>query len=78
MDRTGEAVAVPATRIKTGTRLVRDWGGESHHVMVLDVGYLYRDERYRSLSVIARQITGAKWSGPRFFGLIASKAMHDA
>ena len=65
---TGE-VTLPATRIKSGTRLVRDWGGASHHVVVLDQGFLYRDQRYRSLSTIAAEITGAKWSGPRFFGL---------
>lgn len=56
-------------RIKPGTRLVRDWGGVSHHVLVLEQGYDYRDRRYASLSQIARDITGAHWSGPRFFGL---------
>ena len=55
--------------IKPGTRLVRDWGGVSHHVLVLEKGYLYRDDRFDSLSQLARHITGAKWSGPRFFGL---------
>lgn len=76
--RTGEAVARPATRIKPGTRLVRDWGGDSHHVLVLDEGFLYRDESYRSLTTIAHTITGARWSGPRFFGLTAGKDMADA
>ena len=76
-ERTGEAVILPATRIKPGTRLVRDWGGRSHHVVVLDPGYLYDDRRYRSLSTIACEITGAKWSGPRFFGL-TQKAKTDA
>jgi hypothetical protein len=66
---TGEVITLPPTRIKPGTRLVRDWGGASHHVVVLDSGFLYRDQRYRSLSTIAAEITGAKWSGPRFFGL---------
>jgi len=56
-------------RIKPGTRLVRDWGGISHHVLVLENGYDYRERRYASLSQIARDITGAHWSGPRFFGL---------
>ncbi|MCW3848106.1 DUF2924 domain-containing protein [Sphingomonas sp. LB-2] len=56
-------------RIKPGTRLVREWGGASHHVLVLESGYQYRDRRYLSLSQIARDITGAHWSGPRFFGL---------
>ncbi len=69
---TGEVVTLPTTRIKPGTRLVRDWGGASHHVLVLDSDFLYRDQRYRSLSTIATEITGAKWSGPRFFGLRSS------
>lgn len=56
-------------RIKPGTRLVREWGGVSHHVLVLESGFHYRERRYMSLSQIARDITGAHWSGPRFFGL---------
>lgn len=59
-------------RIKPGTRLVRDWGGKSHHVLILKSGYLYQDRRYASLSQVARDITGARWSGPRFFGLMAA------
>ena len=75
-ERTGEAIVLPATRIKPGTRLVRDWGGSSHHVVVLDQDYLYRDRRYPSLSMIACEITGAKWSGPRFFGLKTGSTRH--
>jgi hypothetical protein len=52
-----------------GTRLIREWHGRLHEVEVLDDGYLYRGERHRSLSAIARAITGTKWSGPRFFAL---------
>ncbi|MDF7773633.1 DUF2924 domain-containing protein [Sphingomonas sp. AOB5] len=63
------SVNVNDGRIKPGTRLVREWGGASHHVLVLESGYQYRDRRYSSLSQIARDITGAHWSGPRFFGL---------
>ena len=63
------AVVLPMARIKPGTRLVRDWGGGSHHVVVEADGFRYRDRRYGSLSQIAREITGAQWSGPRFFGL---------
>lgn len=55
--------------IKPGTWLSRTWHGEVHQVVVLDKGYEYRGERFASLSAIARRITGAKWSGPRFFGL---------
>jgi hypothetical protein len=54
-----------------GTRLIREWHGTVHEVEVLEDGYLWRGERHRSLSAIARAITGTKWSGPRFFGLVA-------
>jgi hypothetical protein len=60
---------VRAPTIKPGTWLSRTWHGEVHEVVVLDIGYEYRARRYCSLTAIARQITGAKWSGPRFFGL---------
>jgi hypothetical protein len=59
----------PAIVLKTGTRLVRQWRGHTHAVLVRDDGFEYEGERYRSLSVIAKRITGAHWSGPRFFGL---------
>jgi hypothetical protein len=60
--------AVPS--LKPGATLVRDWHGETHRVEVLaDDGFDYRGRRYRSLSKIAHLITGAHWSGPRFFGL---------
>jgi hypothetical protein len=54
-----------------GTRLVREWHGTAHEVEVLEDGYLWRGVRHRSLSAIARAITGTRWSGPRFFGLVA-------
>ncbi|MDO8431086.1 MAG: DUF2924 domain-containing protein [Candidatus Binatus sp.] len=57
------------TRASTGTVLIRDWQGKSHHVTVLDRGVLYRKKNYRSLSQVARVITGCRWSGPLFFGL---------
>jgi Protein of unknown function (DUF2924) len=57
------------SRIKPGTRLIRDWRGQSHHVTVLERGYSYAGKRYSSLSQIARLITGTRWSGPLFFGL---------
>jgi hypothetical protein len=61
----------PAGRqaIKPGTRLVREWNGRTYHVEVLSKGFRWNDRQYRSLSVVAREITGAHWSGPRFFGL---------
>lgn len=59
---------------RTGARLVREWNGVSHVVDVLEDGYVWNGERHRSLSAIARAITGARWSGPRFFGLSARDA----
>ena len=67
--KTGDVGTDVAATFKVGTRLVRDWQGESHHVLICDDGYRYRHQHYRSLSQIARAITGAHWSGPRFFGL---------
>lgn len=55
--------------LKPGARLVRHWGGETHEIVVTEHGFVWRERSWRSLSVIARQITGARWSGPRFFGL---------
>jgi len=52
-----------------GTRLMRQWHGKTHIVDVRDDGVLYQGRTYRSLSEVARAITGARWSGPRFFGL---------
>lgn len=73
LDLLAKAPDVPlpeaAIRLKTGTRLVREWNGETHTVLVTDDGLLFRSQRFRSLSHVARAITGAQWSGPRFFGL---------
>lgn len=55
--------------IQTGARLIREWQGQTHVVNVLDAGYDYQGRIYRSLSAIAREITGTAWSGPLFFGL---------
>jgi hypothetical protein len=59
----------PKPELKPGTRLVREWHGKTHQVNVTDTGFIWNDQEYASLSAIARAITGAKWSGPRFFGL---------
>jgi len=55
--------------LSPGTRLLREWQGKTHHVTVLEKGFEYGGEKHRSLSAIARQITGTPWSGPKFFGL---------
>jgi hypothetical protein len=56
-------------RLKSGTRLMREWRGQIHEVLVLDNGFSWQGAHYRSLSAIARHITGTAWSGPLFFGL---------
>lgn len=69
----GAAAAPPAAaiRLKPGTALVREWHGRTHTVLVLaDGGFEHQGERYASLTEVARAITGARWSGPRFFGLL--------
>ena len=66
----GGASFDPGIALKTGTTLVRQWRGYAHIVLVRDDGFEYEGQRYRSLTVIAERITGAHWSGPRFFGLI--------
>jgi len=64
----------PRPSLKPGTRLVREWHGVTHTVVILADGVEWRGQRYRSLSVVAREITGAHWSGPRFFGLNGARA----
>jgi hypothetical protein len=59
----------PGIALKIGTRLVRQWRGHTHAVLVREDGFDYDGQHYRSLTVIAERITGAHWSGPRFFGL---------
>jgi len=60
--------------IKPGTRLIREWRGKTHTVSVAEKGFEFQGSRYRSLSVIARRITGTSWSGPLFFGLKARQS----
>jgi hypothetical protein len=59
---------------KPGTRLIREWHGKTHEVTVEECGFSWNNQRYRSLSEIAREITGTRWSGPRFFGLTGNGA----
>ena len=60
---------IPTRRASAGTVLIREWRGVRHRVIVLDNDVTYRGRRYKSLSEVARTITGARWSGPLFFGL---------
>ena len=65
----GQISADPGPQIKPGARLVREWRGRTHMVTVTDEAFDYAGRSYPSLTKIARAITGAHWSGPRFFGL---------
>ncbi len=66
----GTEPAHPMLRLKPGTKLVRAWRGKTHTVLVLEDGFEHEGNRYTSLTQIADKVTGAHWSGPRFFGLI--------
>lgn len=61
-----------SSRLRPGGRLLREWSGTTHVVDITDTGFLWRGARWASLSAIAKEITGAHWSGPRFFGLTAA------
>lgn len=67
MRKTDNFATVPI--VKPGTRLIREWHGVIHEVLVMDEGVIYRGQRYSSLTAVARAITGSKQSGPLFFGL---------
>jgi hypothetical protein len=56
-------------KLGPGAVLIREWGGVKHRVVVLENDFSFRGQRYRSLSAVARLITGSHWSGPLFFGL---------
>lgn len=71
--RKGEAVAPPRPSLRPGTRLIRQWNGASYQVLVLDQGFEHAGKRYRSLTQVARAITGTHQSGLRFFGVSARK-----
>ena len=59
----------PAPSLKAGTKLVREWQGQRYEVMIMDKGFAFEGRTYDSLSKIASNITGTRWSGPLFFGL---------
>ena len=56
-------------KAQSGTVLIREWQGNAHRVTMLDDGVSFNGKHYRSLSEVAREITGSRWLGPRFFGL---------
>ena len=72
--RDGGSIAMSQTQsFKPGTKLIREWKGKVHEVVIASDTYIWAGKHYRSLSRIARAITGTRWSGPRFFGLEAGQ-----
>jgi Protein of unknown function (DUF2924) len=74
----GRIVAPPPAKVKPGARLVREWRGRTHVVSVVDRGFEYEGRTFPSLTAIAVEITGARWSGPRFFGLVRRRGLKEA
>jgi len=73
----GGVVVTPDLSLRPGARLVREWRGRTHTVIVTENGFEYAGEVFLSLTKIAHAITGAHWSGPRFFGLNRKRASND-
>lgn len=72
---TKEDLAKPrAVTLRPGARLIREWNGEIHEILVVEGGFVWRGKTWCSLSAIAREMTGTKWSGPRFFGVGQTRA----
>jgi hypothetical protein len=67
--RPGSKPRLQTAHYQPGSLLVREWDGVRHEVVVEAGGYRWRDTHFKSLSAIAREITGVRWNGPRFFGL---------
>lgn len=67
--KTGKSAPQAGDRLLAGTRLIREWRGERHTVTAVDGGFEHQGQRYKSLSAIARKITGTQWNGPLFFGM---------
>jgi len=70
---TGRVAPDPGLSLKPGARLVREWHGRTHTVTVTEDGFDYAGTSYSSLTKVARVITGTRWSGPRFFGLVRDR-----
>jgi len=68
-DQSALPTIMPAQKLVPGARLFRDWNGKTWVVDITETGFVMQGQSYRSLTAIAKQITGAHWSGPRFFGL---------
>jgi len=66
---TKKPTSKPRIKLIPGSRIVREWNGKTYTVSVIEEGFVYRDKVWTSLSAIAKDITSAHWSGPRFFGV---------
>jgi hypothetical protein len=75
MEAKADLTKARTVSLRPGARLVREWNGETHEVLVVEDGFQWRGKTWRSLSVIAREMTGTHWSGPRFFGIGKAKAV---
>jgi hypothetical protein len=75
LEQTGAAAKRFRPQLKPGTRLLREWQGRTYEVVVLDDGVSWQGTQYRSLSAIARKITGTAWSGPPFLGLKQNRSV---
>ena len=78
LEQNRKAPLLLTLQLKPGTKLLRQFQGEIHEVLVVDEGFEYRGKRYKTLSEIARQITGTRWSGPLFFGLKQTRKARSA
>ena len=74
-ETTGRIAPDPGLSLKPGARLVREWHGRAHTVTVTEDGFEYAGTNYPSLTKVAKKVTGAHWSGPRFFGLKRTGAL---
>lgn len=68
-DKNITTTSLPSASASPGTRLLKDWGGVTHEVVVADDAVIWNDQSYSSLSAVATAMTGTKRNGPRFFGL---------
>ena len=77
LEANGSLASPSSPQLRPGARLVREWRGRTHTVAVVDDGFEYGGRVYASLTKIAQAITGAHWSGPRFFGLLGKRESAD-
>jgi hypothetical protein len=78
LEANGNVTIAPDLRVRAGARLVREWRGRTHTVIVTEDGFEYAGKAYASLTRIAHEITSAHWSGPRFFGLNRKQDTHGS